>query len=186
MSRFYPLPLFLLGAVLLCSSPVSRADDSVDTSKPVDLQFTAVDGRQVDLAKLRGKVVLIDFWATWCPPCRAISPDIVAAYNKYHSQGLDIIGISVDSDKSALIAFTKAEGAPWPQYFSDDGSDNPIAARFGVEMFPTLFLLDKKGKIVTSDLYSQVWLTDGGYAKASPEVAKAKLDALLTKLLSAP
>ena len=68
-------------------------------SKPMELAFTALDGSAIDLAKLRGKVVLIDFWATWCPPCRGETPDVVAAYQKYHDKGFDILGISLDQDK---------------------------------------------------------------------------------------
>ncbi len=95
----------LLCAFLLSFAVLPVACAQVDQTKPLDLKFTAVDGRKVDLSELRGKVVLIDFWATWCPPCRLIAPDILATYKKYHSQGLEVIGVSVDSDKGALLDF---------------------------------------------------------------------------------
>src|SRR5439155_17368912 len=70
--------------------------------KPLDLKFTAVDGKEFDLAKLRGKVVLVDFWATWCGPCRMEMPHVIDAYKKLHEKGFEIVGISLDSSKDKL------------------------------------------------------------------------------------
>ena len=151
---------FLFWTLLLALVPLACAQSSMDLSKPLDLKFTAIDGRGVDLSKMRGKVVLIDFWATWCPPCRAISPDIVGIYNKYHQQGFDVIGVSVDSDKGAVLDFIKKEGAEWPQYFDGQGADNAITTKYGVDSFPTLWLIDKKGNLrdlhARSDLSGKV------------------------------
>ena len=121
-------------------------------TKPFDLKFTAVDGSQVDLAKLRGKVVLIDFWATWCPPCVAEVPQVVAAYQKYHGQGFEIVGVSLDQDKDSLLAFTKRNGMTWPQYF-DGGrfEDNAISKSFDIYAIPVMWLIDKNGMLVNTD-----------------------------------
>ena len=127
------------------------ADPSVDQTKPLDLKFTAVDGTKVDLADLRGKVVLIDFWATWCPPCREEVPNVVAAYKKYHDQGFDVIGISLDQDKDKLLAFTKDHGMVWPQYFDGQGWDNSISKSFGIDSIPAMWLVGKDGKVVSTD-----------------------------------
>ncbi len=118
---------------------------------PLDLKFTALDGTPVDLAALKGKVVLIDFWATWCPPCRGEVPNVVAAYHKYHDQGFEIIGISLDQDKDALLAFTKENGMTWPQYFDGNGWQNAISSRFGINSIPAMWLIDKQGNLVTKD-----------------------------------
>jgi thiol-disulfide isomerase/thioredoxin len=120
-------------------------------TKPIDLKYTAVDGGQVDLSKLRGKVVLIDFWATWCGPCREETPDVVAAYQKYHDKGFEIVGVSLDQSKDALLLYTKANQMVWPQYFDGKGWSNDISSRFGIDSIPAMWLVDKNGMLVTMD-----------------------------------
>jgi thiol-disulfide isomerase/thioredoxin len=119
-------------------------------TKPLDLKYTAADGREVDVAKLRGKVVLVDFWATWCPPCVAEVPKIVEAFQKHHSQGFEIVGVSLDQDKDAMTSFTARKGMSWPQYFDGQKWDNKISSSFGVDEVPQMWLLDKKGMLVAT------------------------------------
>jgi thiol-disulfide isomerase/thioredoxin len=116
--------------------------------KPMELSFTAVDGKKVDLADLRGKVVLIDFWATWCPPCVEEVPSLVETYEKYHAQGFEIVGISLDEDKGALEKFTAQNKMTWPQFFDGKGWENEFAQRFKIQSVPTLWLLDREGKLI--------------------------------------
>ncbi len=112
---------------------------------PLDLKFTALNGDKVDLAKLRGKVVLIDFWATWCGPCLMDMPHVLKAYNDYRDQGFEIIGVSLDDDKTRLLAYLKEHGVSWPQHFDGKGFETPLIRRFGINGIPTQWLLDKKG-----------------------------------------
>jgi thiol-disulfide isomerase/thioredoxin len=129
-------------------------------SKPLDLTYTAADGSTVDLAKMRGKVVMIDFWATWCGPCVEEVPNVVAAYQKYHDKGFEIVGVSLDQDKDAMQTFTKSHGMTWPQYFDGKVWKNDISTRFGIDSIPAMWLIDKKGMLVTmngrDDLAGQV------------------------------
>jgi len=124
---------------------VARTDG---LEKPFDLKFTAVDGRKVDVAALRGKVVMIMFWATWCGPCRAELPHLKEEYKEHHGEGLEIIGVSLDTDKPTLEKFLKKESMPWPQFFDGKMWDNQLAEKFGIEATPTTFLVDKKGILV--------------------------------------
>ena len=120
-------------------------------TKPLDLKFTAVDGSEVDVSKLRGKVVLIDFWATWCGPCIAELPNVLKAYEELHPQGFEIIGISLDQDKSKLEAFVKERGMSWPQYFDGKGWENDLSTRYGIRSIPAMWLVNKKGMVVSTN-----------------------------------
>jgi thiol-disulfide isomerase/thioredoxin len=120
-------------------------------SKPFNLKFTSVDGSPTDVSSMRGKVVLIDFWATWCGPCRGEVPNVVAAYNKYHNRGFEIVGVSLDQDKDALLAFTKENGMVWPQYFDGKGWKNDVSSSFDIHSIPAMWLVDKNGMLLSTE-----------------------------------
>ena len=128
--------------------------------KPVDLRFTAVDGREVDVSKMKGKVVLIDFWATWCGPCVAEFPHVKEAFEKNHPKGFEIVGVSLDQEKESLTQFVSGHNMAWPQYFDGQGWDNKLAGQFGITSIPAMWLIDKKGNLrdlhARSDLSGKV------------------------------
>lgn len=115
--------------------------------KPLPIQFTAIDGREVDLGKLKGKVVLVDFWATWCGPCVFEIPHVKDAYDKLHDKGFEIVGISFDEDKDKLQHFVSDREMKWPQYFDGKGWQNKFGKEYGITGIPAMWLVDKKGNL---------------------------------------
>ncbi len=100
---------------------------------------------------MQDKVILVDFWATWCGPCVAEMPNVIAAYD-YHDKGFEVVGISLDEDKAAVEKFVSDNKMPWPQYFDGKGWENELAQQFGIKGIPATFLVGKGGKIIASNL----------------------------------
>ncbi|MBL9203467.1 MAG: TlpA family protein disulfide reductase, partial [Opitutaceae bacterium] len=141
--------------------------------QPIDLKRTAFDGREVDFKALRGKVVLVDFWATWCVPCMEQMPEIKRVYAKYRDQGLEVIGVTddipprdpksprgVEKTPAQLSAFLEKEGMPWPQIWDmtstiERRGPKELLVLFGVSSLPTTFLIDKDGRIFSTDNHGE-------------------------------
>lgn len=118
-----------------------------------DLAYANPDGKILKLSSLRGKVVLVDFWASWCGPCRRENPTVVAAYNKYKDKGFDIYSVSLDQDANRWKNAIQQDGLIWSNHVSDlKGWQSEAAAKYAVQSIPAAFLLDKDGKIVAKNL----------------------------------
>ena len=115
----------------------------------IDFAVEDLKGNPLSLEQFRGKVVLLDFWATWCPPCVAEIPNLKNTYAKYKNQGFQIVGISRDRSKSTLEKFIEEEGLAWPNYY--DGSAR-VSGMYQVRSFPTTFLIDGEGIIRKANL----------------------------------
>lgn len=116
---------------------------------PVPINATDLAGNPVSLDQFKGKVVLLDFWATWCAPCRAELPNVIAAYNKYQKQGFEVLGISLDNAnaQAALTQFIKENKMPWRQIYEGKGWEGTISSQYQVRSIPFTLLLGRDGRI---------------------------------------
>lgn len=113
------------------------------------------DGKLISLKESLGKVTIVDFWASWCGPCRAENPNVVAIYKELHSKGLNIIGVSLDKDTSKWKEAIAKDKLTWTQVSHLKFWDEPIAKQYNVESIPATFILDASGKVVAKDLRGQ-------------------------------
>ena len=117
-----------------------------------DFTMNDTEGKPIQLSSLRGKVVLVDFWAAWCGPCRQENPNVVKLYQQYHSKGFEILGVSLDRTKEDWLKAIKADNLTWIHVSDLQYWQNAAARLYGVNAIPQSFLLDKDGKIIAKGL----------------------------------
>ena len=138
--------------ILQIESMIDRMEKVQVGSVAPDFTLPDVDGNPVSLSSYRGKYVLVDFWAAWCPDCRKENPNIVAAWEKYHGKNFDVLGVSLDRNRDQWLAAIEKDGLKWTQisdlkYWSSDA-----AVLYCIRWIPMSFLIDPEGKIVAIGL----------------------------------
>jgi thiol-disulfide isomerase/thioredoxin len=139
--------------------------------KTFELEFTeATSGNAMSMKDLKGKVVVIDFWATWCGPCVAEMPKMKSLYAEYKEKGVEFIGVSLDNKEGGLDKlkeFVHRESIPWPQYFQGDGWQSKFSMSWGINAIPAVFVIDQEGKLYSIE-------------------ARGKLETMIPELLARP
>lgn len=142
-------------------TPSGKVGLNIGDTAP-DLAFNNPDGKEIKLSNLRGNIVLIDFWASWCGPCRRENPNVVAAYEKYASakfkdaKGFEILGVSLDKNHASWVKAIEQDNLNWPHHMSDLGGwSSAPAAVYQVRSIPASFLVDANGVIIAKNLRGQ-------------------------------
>ena len=113
------------------------------------------DGKLISTHSLTGRFTLVDFWASWCGPCRAENPYLLKAFNQFHAKGLNIISVSMDDNRNAWLKAVDEDQLPWTQVSDLKGSKSPVKELYGIVSIPMNYLLDKEGKIIAKNLRGQ-------------------------------
>ena len=142
---------YLLMATFVCISAIASAQPKIGTLSP-EITLKDMQGKEISLSSLKGKVVLIDFWASWCGPCRKSMKHLSAIYPSLKTKGFEIYGISIDENIEDWKKAVAADKIAWLQVNENGGWNAPVANLWKIDQIPTSYLLDKQGKIVARDL----------------------------------
>lgn len=146
------LVLASVDPVLAALGPRPSGPGPAQGDQAPDFALPTITGDTLRLSDYRGKIVLLDFWATWCGPCRSELPHVREAYQRYHPRGFEIVGVSLDQTPEKLKEFIKANDMTWPQIFQGRGAMTPLKQSYMVKSIPSTFLLDRDGRVVATQL----------------------------------
>lgn len=144
------MKLVITTAILLYSLALS-AQVKVGQQAP-EISLPNAKGDTLTLSSFKGKVVLIDFWASWCRPCRESNPHVVKLYEKYKQKGFEVFGVSIDNRKESWLKAIKKDKITYPQVIDGEGWDANTAVKYGVDAIPATFLLNKDGVVLAVGL----------------------------------
>jgi len=141
----------IIAVIFICSGHLAMAQVRIGDIAP-EISLPDAKGSLVNLSAYRGKVVLVDFWASWCGPCRGANPGVVKLFNKYRENGFEVFGVSIDVKKDAWLKAVSQDNIEFTQVNDKAGWNSLVAEKYAVNQIPTSFLLDKTGRIIAVDL----------------------------------
>ncbi|QIX59843.1 TlpA family protein disulfide reductase [Hymenobacter sp. BT18] len=148
----------LLASTISCHRAAPTNRETLDSASAVitpDLQLPTPEGSSLKLSSLRGQYVLVDFWASWCGPCRQESPNLRKIYGQFHSRGLEIVSVSLDVNRDKWLRAVAADQLSWPQVSDLKGWESSGARAYGVTALPFNLLLGPEGQILATDLHGR-------------------------------